>query len=42
MDFDYKIGENLYANKMELTFDEGEGKFIAVFEETKDIISWKQ
>ena len=38
MDFDYKINEALYANKMEMTFDEGQAKFIPVGEETKDII----
>ena len=38
LDFDYRIGENLYSNKMELTFDEGNAKFIPVGEETKDII----
>ena len=38
MDFDYKINEDLHANKMQLTFDEGEAKYIPVGEETKDII----
>ena len=38
MDFDYRINESLYANKMEMTFDEGQAKFIPVGEETKDII----
>ena len=38
MDFDYKINEALYANKMELTFDEGDAKFIPVGEETKEVI----
>ena len=40
MDFDYKINEALYANKMELTFDDenGEAKYLPVGEESKEII----
>ena len=38
VEFDNKINEDLHANKMQLTFDEGEAKYIPVGEETKEII----